>query len=141
MKEMNCEDVLIQKSALLDGETAELFEAEIAMHLAACDNCRHEIEAMQQTIFLLNRQERQPPEADLWSAVEKRIGTQSGFTAGRQAFVLVGVLLVVFKLVEMLPERDFGWSLKLVPFVLIAALFALLKENPFKINTELILEK
>jgi hypothetical protein len=41
----------------------------------------------------------------------------------------------------MLPAREFNWSLKLMPIVLIAALFGALKENPFKINTELTLER
>jgi predicted anti-sigma-YlaC factor YlaD len=143
MKDMNCEEILIQKLALLDGEKAEFSAAQIDAHLADCENCRREIEPLENTIGLLNRQQRRVPDADLWPAVEKRIGASSagGLTVKWQPFVLLGVLLVVYKLLEMIPERDFGWTLKIVPFVLIVAVFGFLKENPFKINSELILEK
>jgi len=141
MNKTNCEDILIQKSALLDGESADLSAEEINAHLETCENCQQEIEQMENVIFLLERQERRGIEADLWSAIEKRIGTETATETSWQPFILLGAFFVVYKLVEMLPERDFGLALKLVPFVLVAALFGFLKENPFKINTELILEK
>src|SRR5215204_3134283 len=74
MKEMNCEDVLIQKMALIDGEKSEFSAEQIDAHVATCENCRREIEQLERTVLLLNRQKRQAPDADLWSAVEKRIG-------------------------------------------------------------------
>lgn len=136
---MNCEDVLIQKSALLDGEKAEFSAGQINAHLETCENCRREIEQLENTILLLDRQERQAPRADLWTAIEKRIEAEN--KTNWQPFVWLAVFLVVYKLLEMIPERDLGWALKIVPFILGAVLFGLLKENPFKINTELILEK
>lgn len=142
MKDMKtCEQILIQKLALLDGETSELDAARIDAHLAACENCRRELEELENTALMFARQQRQIPDADLWAAIAARIGAEPAFAVKWQPFALLGALLVVYKLVEMIPERDFGWALKLVPFVLIAAAFALLRENPFKINTELILEK
>ena len=141
MNKMNCEDILIQKSALLDGEKADLSAEEINAHLEICESCRQEIAQMENTVFLLKRQERRGIDADLWSAIEKRIPAETANKTNWQPFILLGVFLVVYKLVEMLPERDFGLALKLVPFVLVAVLFGFLKENPFKINTELILEK
>jgi predicted anti-sigma-YlaC factor YlaD len=143
MKNTDCEKVLIQKMALLDGEKTDLSAEEINAHLAACESCQKEFERTENAIAMLKRQERRAPDADLWSAVEKRIigKSESGFAVKWQPFVLVGTLLVVYKLLEMLPERDLGWILKIVPFVLVVALFGFLKENPFKINTGLILEK
>ena len=41
----------------------------------------------------------------------------------------------------MLPARDPGMAFKLVPLVIVALLFVLIKENPFRINTELVLER
>ena len=98
---------------------------------------------MEITIGLLKRQKRQAQSADLWSAIEKQINAESEpiLTVKWQPFVLVGVFLVIYKLLEMIPERDLGWALRLVPFILVAALFGFLKENPFKINSELVLEK
>jgi predicted anti-sigma-YlaC factor YlaD len=143
MKDMNCEDVLIQKLALIDGEKSELSEAEIGAHLANCENCRREIADLQNTIGVFSRQTRQASDADLWTAIEKRIGAEneSLLPAKWQPFVVLGVFLVLYKLLEMVPERDFGWALKIVPFILAAAIFGFLRENPFKINTELRLEK
>jgi predicted anti-sigma-YlaC factor YlaD len=143
MKNMNCEDILIQKMALIDGEAAEFSDQQIHEHLASCENCRQQIELLQNTSGLLNRQKRREQPADLWPAIERQINPESeaGFKMKWQIFVLVGVLFAVYKFVEMVPERDLGWALKIVPFVLVAALFGYLKENPFKINTELILEK
>lgn len=138
---MDCEEVLIQKFALLDGEKTEISAEEINAHFEGCANCQKEFEQTENAIAMLKRQERRAPDVDLWSAVEKRIGAKTVFAVKWQPFVLVGVLLVVYKLAEMLPERDLGLALKIVPFVLIVVLFGFLKENPFKINTELILEK
>ncbi|HVE58498.1 MAG TPA: hypothetical protein VNB22_16820 [Pyrinomonadaceae bacterium] len=143
MKDMNCEDILIQKSALIDGEKAELSDEQINAHLADCETCRQQIEQMENTIVLLRRQKRREQEADLWSAIEARIDAESKAVSplNWQPFVLLGVFLVIYKLLEMLPERAPGWALRVVPFILIAVLFGFLKENPFKINSELILEK
>ena len=140
MKNMNCEDILIQKMALLDGEKADLSAAEIDSHLAACENCRRESEALEKTAAFFRQQTRRMPDADLWPAIEKRIGGETTSLVKWQPLVLLGAFLVVYKLVEMLPEQNLGWALKLVPFVLIVVVFGFLKENPFKINTELILE-
>ncbi len=143
MKNINCEDILRQKLGLNDGAVVELSDQQITEHLASCENCRQEAEQLQNTAVLLNRQKRLAQPADLWSAIEKQINPESDaiFNIKWEPFVLLGVLLAVYKLLEMVPEHDLGWTLKIVPFVLVAALFSFLKENPFKINTELILEK
>ena len=60
---------------------------------------------------------------------------------GWQPFALIGLLLVIYKLLEMLPARDPGMAFKLVPLVIVALLFVLIRENPFRINTELVLER
>jgi len=41
----------------------------------------------------------------------------------------------------MLPEAEPGWAIELAPLIIFGALLVFLRENPFKINTELILEK
>jgi hypothetical protein len=41
----------------------------------------------------------------------------------------------------MLPARDPGMTFKLVPLIIVALLFVFIKENPFRINTELVLER
>jgi predicted anti-sigma-YlaC factor YlaD len=141
MKEINCENVLMAKMAEIDGEETEISSEQINLHLANCENCRPEFEQMQAADNLLRRQTQREQTADLWSAIETRIGARAKSQIGWKPFALLGVLLIAYKLLEMLPEQDFGLAFKLVPLVFIVALFVFLKENPFKINAELVLER
>ncbi len=138
MNKTNCEDVLMAMMARLDGEENERADP-AALHLAECDACQKEFEQMQTTDNLLKRQSRREQDADLWSAIKPRIETKNQMTW--QPFAFLGIFLVGYKLLELLPDDGFGLWFKLVPLVFVIALFGFLKENPFKINTELILEK
>ncbi len=137
MNKENCEEILMALMAVFDGEKTDLSPEQLNSHLASCENCRTEIEQIQSTFALLKRQERQPSEANLWSAIEPRLQTKIYW----QPFVFLAVFLVAYKFAEMLSASDPGFAFKIVPLVFVAALFVFLKENPFKINTELILEK
>lgn len=141
MNEKNCENVLIAMMAVFDGEKNEFSPEQLNSHLANCQNCRHEIEQMQNTFNLLENQQRREQEANLWSAIEKRIEIKTVSPVSPKPFVLLGILLVVYKLLEILPEKDFGLAFKIVPLGLVVGLFVFLKENPFKINAELTLER
>jgi anti-sigma factor RsiW len=127
--------------AELDGEETEFSAAEKSHHLAECAACRREFEQIRKTDNLLKSQARIEPDADLWSAIEKRIEPKTAPRTGWRIFLALGAFLVACKLLEMLPADDFGFWFKFVPLIFVVALFGLLKENPFKINTELILEK
>ncbi len=137
MNKENCENILMALMAVFDGERTEFSPEQLNSHLANCDNCRSEIEQMQNTFTLLRSQERRASDVDLWSAIEPRLETKTNWAP----FVFLAVFLVVYKLAEMLPANDLGFAFKIVPFVFVVALFVFLKENPFRINTELILEK
>jgi predicted anti-sigma-YlaC factor YlaD len=141
MNETNCENALMAIMAEIDGEEVEISSEQTNQHLASCGNCRWEIKQMQLANNLLKRQARREQDADLWSAIEKQIGPRSSSQIGWKPFALLGMLLVAYKLLEMLPERDFGLVFKLVPLIFIVALFVFLKENPFKINSELVPER
>lgn len=139
MNKENCEDILMALAAVFDGEKTDFSPEQLKEHTSNCENCRRQIEQMQNTFTLLKQQERRVQNADLWSAIEPRIEVEAKTNWRPLAFLIV--FLVVYKLLEMLPERDFGLAFKIVPLVFVIVLFAVLKENPFKINTELILEK
>jgi hypothetical protein len=139
MNKENCEEILTALMAVFDGEEIHFSPEELNFHTANCANCRREVDEMQSTFTALQRQERRAFDADLWSAVDAGIKAEP--QTSRQPFLLVGALLVAYKFLEMLPETDFGFAFKVVPLVLIVALFVFLKENPFRIDTELILEK
>jgi len=139
MNKENCEDILMALAAVFDGEKTDFSPEQLKAHTAECENCRREIERTQKTFTLLKEQERRVQNAELWSLVEPRIEAER--KTNWQPLALLIVFLVVYKLAEMLPERNFGLAFKIVPLVFVVVLFTVLKENPFKINTELVLEK
>ena len=141
MTKINCENVLLAMLAELDGEETEFSAEQRMQHFAECADCQREFEQIQKTDDLLKKQTRREQDADLWSAIERRIEPKLAPRVGWQIFLVTGAFLVACKLLEMLPAEEFGWWLKIVPLIFVIALFGFLKENPFKINTELILEK
>lgn len=137
MKELSCEDVLMAQMAAADGEESKFSMQQLAAHIAACANCQHELKQLQTLDQLFAGHTFSEPRVNLWPAIEKR--TRSAISW--KPFALIGLLLVIYKLLEMLPARDPGLAFKLVPLVIVALLFVLIKENPFRINTELVLER
>src|SRR5688572_22136249 len=121
----------MQMIAELDGEETEISSERAAAHLASCNACRQEFEQMQTTFNLLRTQKRREQAADLWPEIENRLAAPAEGSSKWtwQPFVMLGAFLVGYKLLELLPEREPGWSLKLVPLVIIVALFGFLKEN------------
>ena len=140
MKDMTCEKVLIAIMAAADGESAQLSPEEIKQHLSACDGCRDEVIRMQQVSEIFQQATRREDAVDLWPAIDSRLARKSP-RVGWQLYAFVGALLLGYKLFEMLPEADPGWAIKLVPLIIFGVLLLVLRENPFRINTELVLEK
>lgn len=139
MKELTCEDVLMAQMAVADGEESPFTKQQLSTHIAGCANCQHEVMQLQALDQMFTAQTLSEPRVDLWPAIEKGIAKRPALSW--QPFALIGVLLVVYKLLEMLPARDLGLAFKLVPLVIVVLLFVFIRENPFRINTELVLER
>jgi len=142
MKSDECEETILSAMAEMDGETRLLSSEQTARHLSRCEQCRMEIGRQKVAVNLLQKQKRRTGAADLWFEIEKRIDGKSVSEqiAPRHFFLLLGSILVIYKLLEMIPARDLGFLFKFVPVIFIAGLFYFFKENPFKINTGLKLE-
>jgi hypothetical protein len=138
MSEIDCEKVQLAIMAESDAEET-IPGTQIKLHLADCDNCRSQLEQMQEVDQLLKRQTRGEQDVDLWPAIHRQIGRHEHPKIGWRPFAVFGVLLVGDKLFEMLPAEDPGLGFRLLPLVFIVGLFVFLRENPFKINTELML--
>ena len=138
MKQLSCEDVLMAQMAAAGGEATD---EQFAAHIAGCANCQHELKQLQTLDDLLAGHMLSESNVDLWPAVEKGIAKPIRSALGWRPFALIGLLLVTHKLLEMLPAQDLGVMFKLVPLVIVALLFVFIKENPFRINTELVLER
>ena len=139
MKELTCEEVLMSQMAAADGEKPEFSTQQLSAHIAGCADCQHELKQLQALDQMLTGQTLSEPRVDLWPAIENRIAQRSALSW--RSFILIGLLLVIYKLLEMLPARDIGMAFKLVPLVIVVLLFVFIKENPFRINTELVLER
>ena len=141
MKELSCDDVLMAQMAVADGEEPAFSKGQLAAHTTACANCQNELTQMLALNRVLASQTVAEPQIDLWTTIENRIAKPTSSVLGWRPFALIGLLLVIYKLLEMLPARDPGIAFKLVPLVIVVLLFVLIKENPFRINTELVLER
>jgi hypothetical protein len=141
MKEITCEDVLMSQMAAADGEQSEFSTQQLSTHIATCANCQHELKQSEALDQLLAGHTLSEPRVDLWPGVENRIAKRTSAAFHWRPFALIGLLLVVYKLLEMLPARDLGLAFKIVPLVIVVLLFVLIRENPFRINTELVLER
>ena len=141
MKQLSCEDVLMAQMAAADGEEPEFAQEQLAAHVTACVNCQHELKQLQALDQVMAAHALSEQSVDLWPAIQPRIAKPARFGFGWQPFALIGALLVIYKLLEQLPARDLGLAFKLVPLIIVVLLFVLIKENPFRINTELVLER
>src|ERR1043165_433204 len=139
MNELTCEDVLMAQMAAADGEESGFSKQQLSAHCSGCANCQHEQKQLQALDQLLAGPTLSEPRVDLWAVIEKKVARRS--TLSWRPFALIGLLLVIYKLLEMLPARDPGMIFKLVPLVIVVLLFVFIKENPFRINTELVMER
>jgi hypothetical protein len=142
MSELNCESVSMAAMAIADGYQPELSSEQIGTHLASCADCRRELGQLQELSSLLDTQERRRWTENLWERIERRlVGARSTRTSTvLPSFMFLGALLLGYRLVELIPDRDFSFLFKFVPVLFVIAAFSYLRENPFKINCELRLE-
>jgi hypothetical protein len=141
MKELSCEDVLMAQMAVADGEEPGFAKEQLVAHIGVCANCHQELEQSQALDQVLAGHALSETRVDLWPVIENSIAKRSRPAIGWKPFALIGLLLVIYKLLEMLPAEVPGMAFKLVPLVIVALLFVLIRENPFRINTELVLER
>lgn len=142
MTEITCETVRIAAMAIADGEDSTLRQGEIEMHLVNCESCRVEIAQLQSLNDFLNLHQRLQPQVEVWPIVKERIEAKAGTPMTLQWRLLLLFVVPLFGhklLLLMLQAPPRLWT-KLVPILLVIAVFVYLKTNPFKINSELSLK-
>lgn len=137
---LSCQDVLIAKMAEADGEVSEDLQ-KAALHFEQCDKCRAEFSQMQAVDASFTRHARLEHEADLWPVIESRLANAGSRKWGWLPFAGLGVVLVAYKLFELLPEQGPSLAFHLVPVAIVVILFLLIKENPFRVETDLTFER
>ena len=143
MNKEYCEKVRLSAMVILDGEIPPLSVKELDEHLKSCVDCRRELEQQKVVIRLLDEQNRQLITEDVCSRVaatieELRVKPESRQRLG--LFIVLGLILLVYKVIEVLPNFTSGLVIKMLPLVPVFVFFVLLKENPFKVNQNLKLE-
>lgn len=73
---MNCETVQQQLGAHLDGELAAEARQVLTAHVAACQSCREELEALQSLASDLAEPSRADVPENLWAAIERRLDVE-----------------------------------------------------------------
>jgi hypothetical protein len=142
MKSDECEETMLSLMAIFDGEPPLISKEQAVRHVIGCEQCQMEIKRQEAAANMLLGQKRRVDAVNLWLEIEKRINNKPipKPVMSRNFFLLLGAVLIIYKLLEMIPAQDMGFLFKFIPVVFIAALFYFFKENPFKINTELKLE-
>ena len=142
MTELNCESVCMAAMAMADGFPSAMSDL-IETHLRNCSECRREVGQQRALSELLGAQRRPPQDANIWTSIEWRLPDAREVrkrSLSWYPFIPLGVLLLGYRLIEMVPDRDLSPLFKFVPILFIIAAFGYLKENPFKINAALTLE-
>lgn len=129
---MSCEEWRVAAMALADGETPPVSRAAIEAHLATCHGCRRAIEELQALARTWAGQRRPDYHVDLWPAIHDRLGRPK-----RRWLPTLVVLLVIFKLADLLTDTSLALWVQVVPVLMAAAAFAALRQNPFRIQTDL----
>ncbi len=140
MNQVSCESVRLAAMAVADGEKPLIPLNEIELHLAQCDLCRSEVEQLITFIDLLNAQCRRERTESVWGRVAERLGRGERTRAASDHwpwFLLLGSFLAGYRLVVAASDWEPGLWFKLAPALLAIAVFAFLRENPFKVNSQL----
>lgn len=137
MTKLTCETVVMAAMAAADGSAPELTAEQIDAHLAGCSDCSTEVEQMRVLTNLLDAQKRRQRTENVWTLIEGRLPAQPATTETWIPFMVLGVVLLGYRLLELVPDRDFGFVFKVVPILFVIALFSYLKENPFKVCSEI----
>ena len=133
---MTCEEWRVAAMALADGEMPPVSRAAIEAHLATCDACRRVIEELQELARRWEVQRRPDYCVDLWPAIQDRLGRPKCHW-----LPMLVVLLVIFKLADLVTDTSLALWVQVVPVLIAAAAFAALGQNPFRIETDLALKQ
>lgn len=143
MNKEYCERIQVSATAILDGEAPQLSEKEVKEHLESCADCRLELEHQRHAVGLLDRQSRRVFVEDVWAAIAVAIQQSTATPKGGQQlcpFVVFGLILLAYKIIEVLPAVSPGVVIKLIPLGVMVLFFGFLKQNPFFINQNLTLK-
>jgi len=133
MNQPGCEEMQIAAMAIAEGQAPEIPVPLVREHLNQCPACRDAVTAMSSTLAILARRTRRRHPADLWPAIQRNVAPRSA----AWPYVVLAMLLAVYKLIELVPDRQWSIAIQIIPVLIAFGLFRILKQSPFQIATEL----
>ena len=140
MSASDCEKVQMALMAQDCDEQPAISASEIELHLTSCAVCRQEAEQMRQLDAMLKRQRRREYDVELWPAIQRQISLQPTRSTSWRPFAALALLLITYRAFEMIAPNPPVLLFNLAPLAIMVGLFVLIRENPFRINSELVME-
>ncbi len=137
MSKPGCEEIQMAAMAIEESQVSEVPAPLVQEHLSECAACREAVAAMSSTLAVLVRQTRRRHPADLLPAIQRNIAPRP---AAAWPYIALVVLLVVYRLIELVPDRQWSMAIQIIPLLIAFGVFQILKQSPFQIATELRLE-
>jgi len=129
---MTCDEARVAAMALDEGETPAFPRVEVERHVAGCVPCRQELAELAALEGIWNSHARDLQKVDLWPAIELRLVRRR-----RRWWAALAAALVIFRCVELFPDRTLTLWTQVVPLGAAIVVFVILRLNPFQISTEL----
>ena len=129
---MTCEEARMAAMAFREGETAATSRTAVEAHVTGCLACRQELAELAKIDGIWKGHARRLHTADLWPAIEPRITRR-----WRRWLTALAATLVIFRCIELFPDRTLGLWTQVVPLGAAIAIFVILRRNPFQISTGL----
>ena len=136
MNQPGCEEMQIAAMAIEEGQVPEVPGPLVREHLNQCAACRDAAAAMSSTLATLASQTRRRHPADLWPAIQRNVAPRPA----AWPYVVLAVLLVVYELIELVPDRQWSIAIQIIPVLIAFGLFRIVKQSPFQIAPALRLE-
>lgn len=134
-RSLPCEDVRRAVWARLDAETATIANSDIDEHVSACPACLAAITAISRLNRDLARLEYERLEVDLWTRLEPDIaGLTSREGHDHRVFLALGVVLVAWRLGQLLLDLPAPVVNSIVPLASVALVLWRLAGDPFALR-------
>lgn len=134
---LGCNEVQMAALAHLDGERALLTSDDVAAHTAGCGSCRAALAGLTTLHRALEYEEYERLDVDLWPAIRQRLGSASSSyrRAELVAFLGLTVVLVAWRLGQLLLDWPAPVVNSIVPLVLIVVVIGRIAGDPFAIRS------
>jgi len=144
MSKIDCATIRQAAMALADGEAAPLSAEQVEAHLAGCPACGRAVEELRSLTRLLDTQSRQRQPVDLWPRIQGPIaGRAVDCRPLKPAGMLVALVLALLCVrgIVLSAAEPSAWVARLVALAFLGGWFFLLRENPFAIQSRLVVAK